>query len=98
MVITLRAAGVPAREIAKVIPPSRFLSVDGTLAEASLREAFVLAYPKGDPGRWFMESPVHDEGRTWIVTKMWGRNTEPVLERLAKLAPEQSGIGYEAVP
>jgi hypothetical protein len=32
------------------------------------------------------------------VTKMWGRNTEPVLERLIKLAPEQSGIGYEAVP
>jgi hypothetical protein len=45
-----------------------------------------------------MESPIHDEGRTWILTKMWGRNTEPVLERLIKLAPEQSGIGYEAVP
>jgi hypothetical protein len=42
--------------------------------------------------------PGLDEGRTWIVTKMWGRNTEPVLERLTKLAPEQSGIGYEAVP
>ena len=98
MVTTLRAAGVPAREIAKAIPASRFLPVDGTLAGAELREAFALAYPKGDPGRWFMESPVHDEGRTWIVTKMWGRNTEPVLERLAKLAPEPSGIGYEAVP
>jgi hypothetical protein len=98
IVTTLRAAGVPAKEMAKAIPPSRFLSVDGTLAGAELREAFALAYPKGDPGRWFMESPVHDDGRTWIVTKMWGRNTEPVLERLAKLAPDQSGIGYEAVP
>jgi hypothetical protein len=98
MVTTLRAAGVPAREIAKAIPPSRFFSVDGTLAGEDLREAFARTYPKGDPGRWFMESPIHDEGRTWIVTKMWGRNTEPVLERLIKLAPEQSGIGYEAVP
>jgi hypothetical protein len=98
MVTTLRDAGVPAREIAEAIPPARFLPVDGTLAGAELREAFALAYPKGDPVRWFMESPVHDEGRTWIVTKMWGRNTEPVLELLAKLAPEQSGIGYEAVP
>lgn len=98
MVTTLRAVGVPAREIAKAIPTSRFLSVDGTLAGAELSEAFALTYPKGDPGRWFMESPVHDEGRTWIVTKMWGRNTEPVLELLTKLAPEQSGIGYEAVP
>lgn len=98
MVTTLRTAGVPAREIAKAIPPSRFLSVDGTLDGAELREAFTLTYPKGDPGRWFMENPIHDEGRTWIVTKMWGRNTEPVLERLTKLAPEQSGIRYEAVP
>lgn len=97
MVTTLRAAGVPAREIAHAIPPSRFLSVDGTLAGAELREAFVLAYAKFDPGRWFLERPIHDEGRTWIVTKMWGRNTEPVLESLNKLAPEQSGIGYEAV-
>jgi hypothetical protein len=98
MVTTLRAVGVPAREIAKAIPPSRFLAVDGTLDGAELREAFTLTYPKGDAGRWFMENPIHDEGRTWIVTKMWGRNTEPVLERLTKLAPEQSGIGYEAVP
>jgi hypothetical protein len=45
-----------------------------------------------------MESPIHDDGHTWIVTKMWGRNTEPVLEHLTTLAPEQSGIGYEAVP
>ena len=98
MVTTLRAGGVPAREIAKAIPPSRFLSVDSTLDGAELREAFALTYPKGDPGRWFMEDPIHDEGRTWIVTKMWGRNTEPVLERLTRLGPEQSGIGYEAVP
>jgi hypothetical protein len=75
MVTTLRAAGVPAREVATVIPTSRFLPVDGTLAGAELREAFALTYPKGDAGRWFMESPVHDEGRTWIVTKMWGAGT-----------------------
>jgi hypothetical protein len=77
MVTTPRAADVPAREIAKAIPPSRFLPVDGSLAGAELREASALAYPKGDPGRWFVESPIHDEGRTWIVTKMWGRNAEP---------------------
>jgi hypothetical protein len=97
MVTTLRAAGVSAREIARAIPNSRFLSVDGTTTGAELREAFALAYPKFDPGRWFVDSPVHDEGRTWIVTKMWGRNTEPVLERHTKLAPRHSGIGYEAV-
>ncbi len=100
MVTTLRAAGVPAREIAKAIPPSRF-SLRRRHPRRGRTERGIrphLSDPKGDPGRWFMENPVHDEGRTWIMTKMWGRNTEPVLERLTKLAPEQSGIGYEAVP
>jgi hypothetical protein len=97
MVTTLRTAGVPAREIATVIPHSRFLCVDGTSSGTELREAFLRAYPKFDAPRWFLDNPVHDEGRTWIVTKMWGQNTELVLERLAELAPEESGIGYEAV-
>jgi hypothetical protein len=62
MVTTLRAAGVPAREIAKAIPPSRFLSVDGTLAGADLREAFARTYPKGDPaaGSWRARSMTRD--------------------------------------
>ena len=92
-----RAAGVPAREIAQVIPPSKFLSVDGTLAGEELAEAFAHAYPKERPKRWFLDSPVHDEGRTWMVTKMWGTDTELVLQRLAGLAPPGSGIGYESV-
>lgn len=98
MVTKLRAAGVPAREIAKAIWPSKFLSVDGTVDGAELREAFALTYPKRDPSGWFTENPIHDEERTWIVSKKWGPTTEPALERLTKLAPEQSGIGYEAVP
>ena len=65
--------GVPARQIATAIPPSGFLSVDGTLDGAELKEAFTLTYPKGDAARYFiMEDPIHDEGRTWIVTKMLG--------------------------
>jgi hypothetical protein len=98
MVTALRAAGVPAREIAKAIWPSKFLSVDGTVDGEELREAFTLTYPKRDPGGWFLENPIHDDGRTWIVSKKWGPTTEPALERLTKLAPEQSGIGYETVP
>jgi hypothetical protein len=80
MVTTPHAAGVPARQIAQAIAPSRFLSVDGTVSGTKLREAFALTYAKFDPGRWFLESPIHDEGRTWIVTKMWGRNTESVQD------------------
>jgi hypothetical protein len=100
MVNALRAAGVSAQTLAGAIPPSRFLSVEGALLDEELREAFVAAYPKasGRLGRWFLDSPIHDAGRTWILTKMWGRSTEPVLERLAGLAPSGSGIGYDPVP
>ena len=98
MITALRAAGVSAREIATVIPGSKFISVASEVVGQELRDAFDGEFPKGDPLRYFMDSPLHDEGRTWMVTKMWGNDTESVLERLAKLAPEQSEIGYEAVP
>ncbi len=98
MIKALHAAGVPAKELAKVIPHAKYLSVDGMLTGEDLAEAFVHAYPKGAPERWFLDSPVHDDGRTWVVTKMWGTDTEPVLQRLAALAPPGSGVGYESVP
>jgi hypothetical protein len=37
----------------------------------------------------------HDDGKTWVLSKMWGTNTEPVLDRLLTLAPTD-GYGYEA--
>lgn len=83
MITTLHDAGVAADDLAKAISHSRFLSVDGTLSGEDLEEAFLRAYPKADVGRWFFDLPVHDAGKTWVVTKMWGRNTEPVLQRLA---------------
>jgi hypothetical protein len=98
MTEALHAAGVPARELADVIPHSRFLPVEGTLAGEDLKAAFVHTYPKGEPGRWHLDSSIHDEGRTWVLTKMWGTNTEPVLQRLTGLAPPESGIGYKSVP
>jgi hypothetical protein len=100
MIEALRRAGVPANALAQAIPASRFLWVEGTLAGEDLKDAFVATYPNahGRLGRWFLDSPVHDDGRTWVVTKMWGTNTEPVLQRLAQLAPPESGISYEPVP
>jgi hypothetical protein len=96
MIHVLHDARIAAEDIAAAIPGPRFLSVDGTMSGEELQNAFVAAYPKADPGRWFFDFPVHDDGRTWVVTKMWGTNTEPVLRRLAALAPPGSGIGYES--
>lgn len=62
MVTTLHAAGVPARQIAQAIAPSRFLSVDGTVSGTKLREAFALTYAKFDQaaGSWKTPSMTRD--------------------------------------
>ena len=97
MVRALAEAGVPAHRIADTIPGSRFLPVDGILDGEDLTQTFLRAYPKaGD--RWFLESPIHEQNRTWVLTRMWATDTEPVLESLAQLAPPGSGIRFEAVP
>jgi hypothetical protein len=98
MVIALSAVGVSVEVIADAIPGRRVLSVVGELAGDELRAAFTRDFPRGTPQRWYLDSPIYDEGRTWFVTKMWSTDTEQVLERLTQLAPEGSGIGYEAVP
>ncbi|GAA2567361.1 hypothetical protein GCM10010435_46250 [Winogradskya consettensis] len=98
MATALHQAGITAHQLTTAIPRSRFLSVDGTLTGDDLAQAFLATYP-GNPkrlGRWFLDSPLHDQDRTWVVSKMWGPNTEPVLDRLVALAPH-AGFGYEPV-
>jgi hypothetical protein len=96
MVTALAEAGVPATEIAGAIPLSKFLSVDGVHEGEDLREKFLRRHQNADPGRWFLDSPVHGEESTWIVSNQWGTDTAAVLDGLAKLAPEHSGITVAA--
>jgi hypothetical protein len=89
MATALHKAGVTAHQLTTAIPRSRFLPVDGTLSGEDLAKAFLATYPGSAKrlGRWFLDAPLHDLGRTWVVSKMWGTNTEPVLDRLVALAP-----------
>ncbi|MEV4512287.1 hypothetical protein AB0K00_25395 [Dactylosporangium sp. NPDC049525] len=98
MVTALHEAGVPADQLAGVLPRSRFLSVDGVLTGEDLAQAFMVRYSASTKrlGRWFLDTPLHDNDRTWVLSKMWGTNTEPVLDALLTLAPGE-GFGYQAV-
>ncbi len=99
MVTALHEAGVTGAELSTVIPRSRFLPIDGVLTGEELAAAFVTRYPGAHRrlGRWFIEAPLHDGDRTWVLSKMWGTNTEPVLDRLLTLAPTDE-FGYEPLP
>jgi hypothetical protein len=93
----LQAAGVPAAAMADVIRRAKFLSVDGELVGDDLRAAFTARHERaeGNLRRWFLDEPIHDAGRTWVLSKMWGAGTVDVMDALVGLAPE-SGIGYLA--
>jgi hypothetical protein len=62
-----------------------------------LQEAFVATYPKyvNQPGRWFLADRLHEDDRTWVLSKMWGADTVEALNALLTLAPHP-GYDYEA--
>jgi hypothetical protein len=43
--------------------------------------------------RWFLDDPVHDGERTWVLFSNWGTNTEPTLDGLVANAP---GFSYQS--
>ncbi|KUL29468.1 PDDEXK family nuclease [Actinoplanes awajinensis] len=98
MATALHKAGVSAERLATAVPRSRFLPVEGIVRGDELAEAFLAAYPGSTKrlGRWFLDAPLHDQGRTWVVSKMWGTKTEPALDRLVALAPDTT-FSYESV-
>jgi hypothetical protein len=99
MVRALRHAGVPMRAVGEVLPNAKTISVPGLLAGADLIDAFSNQYSKfrANTHAWFVHDPFHDDGMTWLLSKMWGRQTATALDRLLELAPA-AGIGYRVAP
>jgi hypothetical protein len=92
MAHTVHGAGVPGETMVDVLG-RQLRSVDGTLEDDELRDAFLIAYPKADLRRWFFARPFYESGLTWVVSNQWGRNTESALAGLADLVPD-GGISY----
>jgi hypothetical protein len=95
MVTHLIERGVPATAIAEVIGP-RLRSIDGEHADPTA--AFLREYPKQTgrkfaPEWWYTDHPFTQAGRTWVLDKGWGRDTEPILTALCERFP-QAGVGF----
>ena len=99
LVHELHKAGVSCEAMEEAIPGPRFLVVDGEYDGEALAQTFVAAYPTAHERerRGFLDQPVHEAGRTWVLSKGWGTNTVPMLEALIGLAPTD-GFGYRPVP
>jgi hypothetical protein len=93
----LHAAGVTPEAMAGVMRRSKFLPVEGRLTGDELAAAFVSRYPRAEEklGRWFLDEPFLDGGRTWVLSKMWGIGTVEVMDALTRLAPDS---GIEVLP
>jgi hypothetical protein len=98
LVQAVHAAGTSPEMIRSAIVGPRFLDVDGELDGDSLTAAFIARYPKSADNlrRWFMDQPIHEDGRTWVLSNQWGgERAIRTLDALAALAPPGSRIGYK---
>jgi hypothetical protein len=96
MVANLIERNCPAERIAEILGPRKFRGIDGEITDPDeMIVPLEAAYPRFrfDPGRWWVDEPFHQGGRTWLLTKMWGRETEQMLEDLSAAFPE-SGVAY----
>ncbi len=95
-VASLVERGVALEAIKQQLHPRCFRSVQGRYDDPeAVKAAFLAADPKIDIPRWWYEHPLVEDDRTWILTRMWGTDTEPSLAALAKAFP-QAGVTYRA--
>jgi hypothetical protein len=90
MITKLIERGVPASAIGDVIG-RRFRSIQGEYDDPRL--AFLRGYPKEygkkfAPEWWYTDHPFLQDGRTWLLDKSWGVNTEPALTALIERFPD----------
>ena len=94
MARAVHEAGANPEDMLDVLRHRKLRWVEGTLDGDELRETFHEAFPEAEFRRWFLDDPIHHDGRTWVVSNQWGMDTIPALVALATLVPE-AGISFE---
>ena len=94
MVTKLAERGVALQAMKDRLHPRVFKSVSGHFEDQdSLRAALLAADPRIDIGRWYFEYPLFEKGETWVMTRMWGTDTEPSLTKLRDAFPD-AGVTF----
>ncbi|MEX2375063.1 MAG: hypothetical protein WD942_05680 [Dehalococcoidia bacterium] len=91
MVETLASRGASLDDISKHLPQRKVRVVSGQVNDNEvLREALVNLDPKIDIKRWFTDHPIVDfvSDKTYVISKMWGLDAEPMLEELSTAFPD----------
>ena len=99
MIQKLVDQGVTAAEIGGVLTPGRFRPLAGEHhSDEEVQAALAEQYPGVEVRRWFTEYALVEDGKTWLVRRMWGRTTEPTLTALRDAFPAANVAFRVAAP
>ncbi len=95
MIQKLIQGGVKIEAVSKVLPPSRLRVISGQMEGQAAVEEALRAQGVNEPQRYFTDAPFVDDGKTYVLTKMWSRGTEPALAGLRDAFTE-TGVSFRA--
>jgi hypothetical protein len=95
MIKKLGQKGVKMEAVSKMLPPSRLRVISGHPEGQAAIEDALRAEGVNEPQRYFTDAPFVEDGTTYVLTKMWGRGTEPALLRLRDAFAE-AGVSFQA--
>ena len=95
MVQQLSRKGIRLEDISKILPSWRLRVIPGQVEGLSQIERALVALGVSEPGRYFTDVPFAEDGKTYVLAKMWGRGTEPTLTALRDTFPA-AGVTFRA--
>jgi hypothetical protein len=95
MIQKLSQKGIELEAVSKMLPPSRLRVISGLPEGQAAIEDALRAQGVNEPQRYFTDAPFVEDGTTYVLTKMWGRGTEPALVRLRD-AFADAGVSFQA--
>lgn len=95
MIQNLNDRNVRLEDVCRMLPPSRLRVLTGEVDEPAAVEQALRAQGVNEPERYFSAVPFIEDGKTYVLTKMWGRKTEPTLAALRDAFPH-AGVTFQA--
>jgi hypothetical protein len=95
MIQKLIQKGVQIEAVSKMLPPSRLRAISGQPEHPAAIEEALRTIGFNEPQRYFTDAPFVGGAKTYVLTKMWGRGTEPTLTGLRDAFTE-TGVSFRA--
>jgi hypothetical protein len=83
-------------EITEGFPKRKVRIFDQVLTSAEEVETALEGAGVTEVGRWFSSAFIVEDGRTWVVQKMWGLDAVPTMRAITERFP-QTGVSFQAV-